>query len=669
MSKASMNKLVAFLALAGSAVAACAALAGAAQAAEAEAAAPPIGSFFRSANFSGAALAPNGRHLAIRIANGESRANLAVLDLATMKLTQVAGFGDADIGRFEWVNDERLVYNMTDLRLARGEMVEGPGLYAVNRDGRGERQLVDRSYSAITSGTDIVRLDPNTHLVGPGRRQDGNEVFVVRAESYEGKDAGHFLFQRLNTKNSAVVALDTPEKTIDALIDAQGAVRVAVTRDRDRQALLFNDPASGKWRTLAQFNSNGEGAVQPLLYGPDNVLYVAANNGRDKTAIYRYDLAAGKLEAAPLVASDQYDIDGEFIVDAAKVLGFRYEIDAEVTTWFDPAMQAAQTAVDALLGATTNRISRGARSETPFFLVESFSDVQPHVYQLFNSATGKLTRLGGANADIDPRRMSIKDMVRYKARDGLEIPAYLTLPAGGPKTNLPMVVLVHGGPYLRGGSWEFDPEVQFLASRGYAVLQPEFRGSTGFGTRHFRAGWKQWGQAMQNDIADGAKWAIAQGHADPKRICIAGASYGGYAALMGLIKDPELFKCGINWIGVTDIGLLYTVRWSDLGDNWKKYGMPQLVGDPVKDAAMFELNSPLRQAARLRQPLLMAYGGADERVPLVHGTRFHDAVKAVNPSVEWVVYGQEGHGWRLQKTRVDFWGRVERFLERNIGKP
>jgi dipeptidyl aminopeptidase/acylaminoacyl peptidase len=164
-------------------------------------------------------------------------------------------------------------------------------------------------------------------------------------------------------------------------------------------------------------------------------------------------------------------------------------------------------------------------------------------------------------------------------------------------------------------------------------------------------------------VADGAKWAIAKGIVDPKRICIAGASYGGYAALMGTLNDPDLFKCGIDWVGVTDINLMYDGTWrfdSNLSEHWRKYGMPELVGDKVKDAAQLQATSPLMQAARFKQPLLLAYGGADRRVP---------AVKAHNPNVEWVVYPDEGHGWRLEKTRADFWSRVEKFLDRHIGQP
>jgi dipeptidyl aminopeptidase/acylaminoacyl peptidase len=175
---------------------------------------------------------------------------------------------------------------------------------------------------------------------------------------------------------------------------------------------------------------------------------------------------------------------------------------------------------------------------------------------------------------------------------------------------------------------------------------------------------------MQDDIADAAKWAIAQGYADPQRICIAGASYGGYATLMGLARNPELFKCGVEWVGVTDLALMYKDHWSfqsDMSAQWKQYGLPQLVGDPVQDAQQLADTSPVNLAARIKQPLLMAYGDEDRRVPIPHGRSFYAAVKAHNPDVELVVYQGEGHGWSLPKNRIDFWTRVEKFLNRHIG--
>jgi dipeptidyl aminopeptidase/acylaminoacyl peptidase len=312
------------------------------------------------------------------------------------------------------------------------------------------------------------------------------------------------------------------------------------------------------------------------------------------------------------------------------------------------------------------------RPETPWVLVESYSDTTPTTFLLFNTDTKDYRKIGSMRPRIKPDQMGHQQSLRYKARDGLEIPALLTLPPGVPAQKLPLVIMVHGGPFVHGNSWGWDAETQFLASRGYAVLEPAYRGSTGFGYNHFRAGWKQWGLAMQDDLADGAKWAIAKGIADPKRICIAGASYGGYAAMMGLVNDSDLYRCGINWAGVTDINLMYTGTWTNSGDiseRYRQYGMPELVGDRVKDSAQLKATSPLLQASRIRQPVLLAYGGADRRVPIHHGKLFYDAIKQSNPDVEWIMYQSEGHGWNVRENQIDFWSRVEKFLNRNIGNP
>jgi dipeptidyl aminopeptidase/acylaminoacyl peptidase len=435
----------------------------------------------------------------------------------------------------------------------------------------------------------------------------------------------------------------------------------------------YLDPANAGWRVLTSFSTykGGKDAFTPVGFGSDGTLFATAyGDDSDTTALYTIDLATGKRSKNPVIATAGYDFRGGLVGNGAKLLGVQFETDAPGTVWFDPAMKTAQDKLDALLPGTINLMSFPSGGDPEWALVKVVSDVKPLSYYLFNLKTGAINPVGESRPGIDPKRMGRQDPVRYKARDGLEIPALLTLPANGAK-NAPLVVLVHGGPYVRGTHWGWSPDSQFLASRGYAVLEPEFRGSRGYGDKHYRAGWKQWGLAMQNDIADGARWAVAQGYADPKRICIAGASYGGYATLMGLVNDPDLYKCGVNWVGVTDINLLYDEHWSansDTSDDYKTYGMPDLIGDQVKDAVQLKSTSPIEQAARIKAPLLMAYGGVDKRVPMVHGRKFMQAVKATNSQVEWIEYQDEGHGWGLPKNRVDFWSRVEKFLDQNIGK-
>ena len=228
-------------------------------------------------------------------------------------------------------------------------------------------------------------------------------------------------------------------------------------------------------------------------------------------------------------------------------------------------------------------------------------------------------------------------------------------------------MLVHGGPWVRGVSWQWERWSQFLASRGYLVIQPEFRGSAGYGEDHFRAGFKQWGQAMQDDVTDALRWAQQQGLASDKA-CIMGASYGGYSTLMGLAKDPDLYRCGVAWLGVTDLELFTQGAWwlEDDSKLARRLTVPEMVGDPKKDAVMLAANSPVKLASRIKAPLLLAYGEADYRVPIAHGHRMEDALMAAGNPPEWVSYPEEGHGFYKRENRMDFARRVEAFLAKHL---
>jgi len=638
---------------------------------------PPIAAFFDNPQFSGALFSPSGKYLAVRVAGKESRDRLGVITLSDSSVKVVGAFSDADIGSFQWVNDERLVFTATDRSVGQGDVRYAPGLFAINRDGGKLMQLVSRSGKPfVSSGGTGVRsrelLPWNTYLLGQKTGQDTDDIYVTYRAITKRGQVDYVDLQRLNTTTGRYTSFERPGNSMSWLLDNNGEPRLTRTVEGGVSTLHYRDPANNQqWRKLISFDTytGGKDAFSPLAFGPDGTLYVVSHAGQDKSAVYTFDFATNKLSDQPVVRLADYDFNGTLLFGKGKLLGVRRLTDARDTTWLDNDMKAMQAKVDHMLPNTVNLLSVPTRPESPWVMVTAYSDMFPSRTMLYNSETKKLSMLGNSHPLIEPERMAQQTLVRYKARDGLEIPAWLTLPKGGGK-NLPMVVLVHGGPYVRGGSWGWTANSQFLASRGYAVLEPEFRGSTGFGTKHFRAGWKQWGLKMQDDIADGTRWAIAQGTADPKRICIAGASYGGYATLMGLINDPDLYKCGVNWVGVTDINLLYDGHWnfsSDMPDGWKQYGMPELIGDQVKDAEQLKATSPLQQASRIKQPLLLAYGGADRRVPLPHGTKFYQAVKETNPNVEWIEYEEEGHGWALPKNRIDFWGRVEKFLDKNIG--
>ena len=265
--------------------------------------------------------------------------------------------------------------------------------------------------------------------------------------------------------------------------------------------------------------------------------------------------------------------------------------------------------------------------------------------------------------------MAERRPVHYTARDGLDIPAYLTLPKDSSERKPPLIVNIHGGPWARGFTWGFETEAQFFANRGYAVLEPEFRGSLGHGWKHYSSSFKQRGLTMQDDITDGVEWLIKEGVVDKNRVCLYAGSYGGYATLWGLIKTPDLYKCGVAFVAVTDINLLFGGDWYDLVGSpyrWMDYEAKDIIGDPKTDAEKFKSVSPLANADKLKAPVLLAYGGRDHRVPIKHGDEFREALDKYGKTYEWVLYSDEAHGFNKDDNRFDFYRRVDAFLKKYL---
>jgi dienelactone hydrolase len=502
---------------------------------------------------------------------------------------------------------------------------------------------------------------------------DGSDDILVEKYSWNNIDPTperSYLF-RLNTRTrqlSNVLDGTVPDLVQAWLTDARDVPRVAVSQGKGRCTSAYRAGPGAAWRELDSDDCFQGQGVTPLFFDGDDTLYVSASH-HGYSALYRYDLKTMQRDSAPLIAVPGFDFAGTPAIDgpSGRLLGIHLQTDAGSSYWFNPQMKADQARIDALLPATTNTIlCASACLATPVLLVAASSDRQPTEYVLYYRDNGKLAGVGAEHPGIEPAHMGLRDFHRYTARDGRSIPAYVTLPPGDAAGPRPAVVLVHGGPNLRGTYWDWDAEAQFLATRGYVVIQPEFRGSTGFGYDHFVAGMKQWGMAMQDDLADAAQWAVRQGWADPRRIAIMGASYGGYATLMGLIQDPQIFRCGVAWAGVTDIGLQFSAPRSDASRETLNYSLRTLIGDPEKDAELFRRHSPLVRAAELKQPLLIAHGFEDRRVTMEHATRFHDAVKQNNQNVEFIVYPNEAHGWRHEDNRIAFWQRVEAFLDKHL---
>ena len=633
----------------------------------------PVADFFRPPAFASMVMSPGGQSIAATAAGQGGRVGLVILDLRDLfRSKNIASFSDADVNSVQWVNDDRLVFDLTDRRLAYGDQ-KGSGLLTTDRAGKEPmRLLIKREKHWITeSGTRIADHSLSIfHWLHTVVRDASSDVIVQRLNYSNAREPQGTQLLRLDTRTglTANLALGEPEHVFSYGLDAHGLPRALVTRWAGKQVLYWKAAQDQPWASIREYEAYGDTGTAPgLMYVDANdTLYATAGTSAGTSALMQFDMRSGKLNGKTLLALAGYDFSGSLVRNGkGAVLGVRYLTDARATHWFDPGMAQIQKQVDALLPGSINRLDCGNCESPTRVLVISSSDRQPNVFRLFDVPAGTLEEVAASRPWIKPAAMAMRDMVRITARDGLSLPVHVTRPLGNPAA-APMVVLVHGGPYLRGGEWRWDADSQFLASRGYVVIEPEFRGSTGFGRQLFRAGFKQWGLAMQDDIADATLWAIKQGYADAKRVCIAGASYGGYATLMGLIRYPEIYRCGVEWVGVTDIDLMYSSDWSDATEQWKDHGMPAMIGDRVKDAAQLAATSPLKLAARLTQPLLMAYGGADRRVPIEHGKKLRDALLPHNKNVEWIEYPAEGHGWMLEANHVDFWTRVEKFLDRNL---
>lgn len=649
---------------------------------------PPIEDFFRLPQFFGGVVSPDGQWLAVVASPEGRRTQLVVVNLRDQKNTRsLVTMSDSDINRVQWVNNKRLVFDVAQLQEATDKPI-ARGLWAVDVDGGDFRQLINASSSLPTTNTDGVARLANSRI--KERREtllpwtwglnnvlrDGSADVILRQNHYDG--SGEFrstTLARFNTYSTqkTQVAENAPAYVSDWLTDTKGKPVAAITLEQEKIALYLANKEGNAWDLWRRAPRKEEGIPTWEDISSTGEIYLvgAGKSAGVGDALLLLDPKKPQQEPQELLRIKDYDFRGELVLDekTGRLLGAHFEAETQDSVWMEPSMKAIQTEVDKAMRSTVNQILCGDDClNAELLVVKSHSDRQPLAFSIYDRANKTLKPILLSRPWIKPSAMAARESLRIPARDGLMLPTILTRPRASQP--LPTVVLVHGGPNARGNHWEWSDIPQFLASRGYLVIETDFRGSRGYGARFERAGWKQWGTGMVDDVVDATRWAVAKGYADASRICIAGASYGGYASLMALIRYPETFKCGVNWVGVSDLQLMYTSLNSDQGALGLTYDMPVTVGDPKSDAEMLKQNSPLQQASRLKQPLLMAHGAIDRRVPLEHGVKMRDALQAAgHKQVEWVLYPEEGHGWRALETNKDFWGRVERFLGRNLAAP
>ena len=619
----------------------------------------PVETFFKRPQFTNMALSPSADKLAA-IVPFRGRNNLVVIDLNTRTRKTITGFDSSDVANFEWISDTRLC-----LRAADGQDVSGNfnyrGAACVDHDGQNLRNFKYRQWAVLA------------------RTRDGSPEVYAAMNERSRRSIDVYRFNTL-TGRGELLTVDSPGDVSRWVLDRNHVPRVAVSSPEpaDRYGarpsyVWYRDGAEAKWEKIFEFDARLTGdSITPLAFDFDNkTLYIAHNLGRDKKAVFRYDTAARKM--GELVFEDPIvDIEGGLVFDSSqkKLIGIRYQSDRPVSKWLDPDVSKLQRMVDATMPKTHNTLTfpgdGGKRA-----LVRTYSDVDAGMFHLLDRSAPSIEPLMPTQEWLEPALMSERKFITYKARDGMVIPAWLTIPKGAGGKNLPLVVNIHGGPHVRGyyaNAWGRFPEAQFLASRGYAVLEPEPRGSTGYGKKHYLASFKQWGQSMQDDITDGALHLVKEGIVDKSRMCLHGGSYGGYASAMGLAKEPDLWKCGSPFVAVTDLFMLQSLTYSDTNEWAATDGFKKVIGDSDADKDMFTKNSPALQAHRIKAPVMLAMGSEDVRVPITHGTALRDAIQKAGGKVDFIVYNGEAHGWNKDENVFDFYKRLEKFLEANLKK-
>lgn len=489
---------------------------------------------------------------------------------------------------------------------------------------------------------------------------------------YRDEEDGDIDLVNARTGNRQRFRVSLPGKPAAWAFDESGELRAVTMIDSSRWSGTskisnwYRRAATQDWQLLQEWPVS---ALNEVWYPFDvlpqaDTLAVSSRQGRDTWAVFKYD-AVSRQHVELMAAHARDDIllvEGLDAPNVERVItgGLRPQ-----TFWFDARWASLQAGIDAALPGRTNDLQGDKNGRV---LVTSYGDVDPGRWYVLDTRTSKLREIVAAMPKIDPAGMHTKQTMRYAARDGLSIPAYLTRPAGSDGQPAPTVVLIHGGPHVR-DRWDWDQEVQMLAESGYVVFQPQFRGSSGFGRRFEDAGYRQWGRSMQDDIADGVRYLVQEKIADPARVCIVGASYGGYAAMWGAIKTPELYRCAASFAGVSDLAdWLSSGLWDDTSPVTRAIRRDR-IGDPDKDRIALDEISPLKHADRLRTPIFIAHGSLDRRVLASQSRAMVEALKRAGQPVEWMWFDEDGHGFSTAKSRVRYYAALLDFLGRHLAPP
>lgn len=634
-----------------------------------QAAEVPLKDFFEHAEVSNMKLSPDGKHVAFTYEDG-TEVPLAVMNLASKKIVSSFKFGDQQhVLAFHWGNNERVLMQVGKVTGNLDNMGRPAHLYSANIDGSKRRQIFEMQRSTFS----ILNL----------LRQDDRKILIAKYHWSDDSAKAHLL--DIYTGELEYLADQPNARNVFNLIaDNDGQVRMGLEFVEgesidDGMVVLHVRTGSkedGRWRTVDLPAKRKSPTIEPIGFTADNskAYFVSNYDVKEggRTGLFEYDFATERVRLVERHDKvDVYEPSGIGGVQTVKghdgdLLGVAY-MPGKHEYSFLPSKSQDSVFIRSLIKAFDGQIVNvtSFTQDGRMAIASVYSDKNPGEFYLFDVGSMKAKFLAARLPKIKQKEMAAVQPVEFAARDGLMISGYLTLPNSSQTKNLPLVLNIHGGPYGIRDDWGFDSDTQFLANRGYAVLQVNYRGSGGYGDDFHRAGWREWGRKMQDDVTDATHWAIKQGIADPNRVCIYGGSYGGYATLWGVIKEPDLYKCAVGYVGVYDMVKFFNGDGSDAsrGRDMEEWLKLRIADD---ESGMREI-SPAHHVERIKAELLVVHGENDVRVTMPHFESLKASLDKIGKKFEWMVK-PEGHGFYKVENRVAFYGAMEKFLKKHIGE-
>lgn len=597
----------------------------------------PVEDFFRPPDRTGYKISPDGTRYSW-LQPWEGRLNIYVATIGKQDAQRLTSAKDRDIRAYDWISDKMLAY----LQDSGGN--ENDHIFSIPSSGGAVRDLTP--YPGVKAQiVDILEDDPDHMLISLNQR-DHRLFDVYRLD--------------VNTGEKQMVA-ENSGKVVNWETDNDGNIRLAYEVEGTTVKVLYRDGASGAFKPI--FQSDFRDSITPAGFTADGKrMYLISNAGRNFAALYEYNPA----DASQKLIYERTDSDIGGILWSKKrktLLGCTYYTEKAGRHYFDDEAKAFFEKLKAHFAGFQVGVTSISKNERRLIIVVSSDRMPGRLYYYDKDVPDVYTELTNLYPWLKEESLAPMTPIAYQARDGLTIHGYLTLPVGATSGNLPAIMVVHGGPEVR-DHWGYNPEVQLLANRGMAVLQVNYRVSTGYGKQFWEAGFKQWGLKQQDDITDGAKWLIEKGIADPKRFAIYGGSYGGYATLMGLIKTPDLFACGIDYVGVSSLFSLFEMMpayWEPL-----RQTMYVTIGNPKDDVKQFMATSPVYHADKIVKPLFIAQGANDPRVAKRQSDEMVAAMRKRGVEVQYMVKENEGHGFSNVENSFDFYRAMEKFLAEHL---